>query len=179
MIYQFEASRDYDPEPLLSTITAPLLAINSADDQINPPELGIVEREITKVEYGRFVLLPITAETRGHATHSLPVAGASISQNFSPGSRPQRATGNCRSLILVVVAPATANGPLVQHDRRSIHGTGSSICQVIADRTSSARACSRMKRDDFMQQRSIGPRPLSRCGCTSSFSSSAKFAVWA
>jgi len=72
MIYQFEASRDYDPEPALGTISAPLLAINSADDQINPPELGIMEREITKVKRGQFVLLPITAETRGHGTHTLP-----------------------------------------------------------------------------------------------------------
>jgi homoserine O-acetyltransferase len=72
MIYQFEASRDYDPEPALAAIVAPLLAINTADDQINPPELGIVEREITKVKRGRFVLLPISAQTRGHGTHSLP-----------------------------------------------------------------------------------------------------------
>lgn len=71
MIYQFEASRDYDPQPALGTIVAPLLAINSADDQINPPELGIVEREIRKVPHGRFELLPITNETRGHGTHTL------------------------------------------------------------------------------------------------------------
>lgn len=71
MIYAFEASRDYDPEPDLGKITAPLLAVNSADDQINPPELGIVDKEITKVRHGRFVLLPITPETRGHGTHTL------------------------------------------------------------------------------------------------------------
>ena len=71
-IYQFEASRDYDPQPRLGTIRARLLAINSADDQINPPELGIVEREIRNVPHGRFVLLPITAQTRGHGTHTLP-----------------------------------------------------------------------------------------------------------
>ncbi|HEX3465955.1 MAG TPA: alpha/beta fold hydrolase [Candidatus Elarobacter sp.] len=72
MIYQFESSRDYDPEPALGSITAPLLAINSADDQINPPELGVMEREITKVRRGRYVLLPITPQTRGHGTHTLP-----------------------------------------------------------------------------------------------------------
>jgi homoserine O-acetyltransferase len=72
MIYQFESSRDYDPNPDLGKIVAPLLAVNSADDQINPPELGIVDREIAKVRHGRFVLLPITAETRGHGTHTLP-----------------------------------------------------------------------------------------------------------
>jgi len=87
MIYQFEASRDYDPEPLLSAIIAPLLAINSADDQINPPELGIMEREITKVEHGRFVLLPITAETRGHATHSLPAIWGKYLAELLAGTR--------------------------------------------------------------------------------------------
>ncbi len=72
VIYAFDASRDYDPSPHLAEIRAPLLAINSADDQVNPPELGILEREIRKVPHGRFVLLPITDETRGHGTHSLP-----------------------------------------------------------------------------------------------------------
>ncbi len=72
MIYQFESSRDYDPQPDLGKIVAPLLAINSRDDQINPPELGILEREIKNVRHGRFVLLPITADTRGHGTHTLP-----------------------------------------------------------------------------------------------------------
>ena len=72
MLYAFDASRTYDPSPHLADIKAPLLAINSADDQVNPPELGIMEREIRKVPKGRFVLLPITDETRGHGTHSLP-----------------------------------------------------------------------------------------------------------
>jgi homoserine O-acetyltransferase len=72
LIYQFDSSRDYDPSPHLEKITAPLLAINSADDQVNPPELGILELEIQKVPNGRAVLLPITDETRGHGTHSIP-----------------------------------------------------------------------------------------------------------
>jgi homoserine O-acetyltransferase len=71
-IYQYQASRLYNPDPHLGEIKAPLLAINSADDQVNPPELGIAEREIKKVAHGRFVLLPITDQTRGHGTHSLP-----------------------------------------------------------------------------------------------------------
>jgi homoserine O-acetyltransferase len=70
-IYQFQASRNYDPQPHLSKITAPLLAINSADDQINPPELRILETEIRKVENGKAIVLPITDETRGHGTHSI------------------------------------------------------------------------------------------------------------
>jgi homoserine O-acetyltransferase len=72
MIYQFDASRDYDPSPRLESIKAPLLAINSADDQINPPELGIMEREIKRVKRGRYILIPTSDSTRGHGTHSLP-----------------------------------------------------------------------------------------------------------
>ena len=72
MLYQFDASRDYDPAPRLESIKAPLTAVNSADDLINPPELGIMEREIKRVKRGRFELLPITDETRGHGTHTLP-----------------------------------------------------------------------------------------------------------
>ncbi len=72
MIYAYESSRFYNPEPNLGTIQAPLVAINSADDQVNPPELGIGEREIKKVKHGRFILIPISGETRGHGTHSLP-----------------------------------------------------------------------------------------------------------
>ncbi|HEY4671425.1 MAG TPA: alpha/beta fold hydrolase [Gemmatimonadaceae bacterium] len=72
LIYQFEASGDYDPSPQLEKIRAPVLAINSADDQVNPPELALMERLITRVPTGKFVLLPITEETRGHGTHSLP-----------------------------------------------------------------------------------------------------------
>jgi homoserine O-acetyltransferase len=73
LLYQFDASRDYDPGPALETIRAPLVAINSADDQVNPPELGILEREIQRVPRGRAVLLPISDQTRGHGTHSWPV----------------------------------------------------------------------------------------------------------
>jgi len=72
VIYAFDASRFYDPSPHLSEIKAPLLAINSADDQVNPPELGILEREIARVPRGRAIVLPITDQTRGHGTHSLP-----------------------------------------------------------------------------------------------------------
>ena len=72
LLYQFDASRDYDPLPHLAEIRAPLVAVNSADDQVNPPELGILDQAIRKVPRGRYVLLPITPETRGHGTHSLP-----------------------------------------------------------------------------------------------------------
>jgi homoserine O-acetyltransferase len=71
-LYQFEASADYDPSPGLEKIRVPVLAINSADDLVNPPELAVAERLIKRVPRGRFVLLPITDRTRGHGTHSLP-----------------------------------------------------------------------------------------------------------
>ncbi|HEV2197275.1 MAG TPA: alpha/beta fold hydrolase [Candidatus Acidoferrum sp.] len=69
-LYQVNSSLNYDPSPHLEKITAPMMYINSADDFINPPELGIAEREIKKVKNGRFVLLPISDETRGHGTHT-------------------------------------------------------------------------------------------------------------
>jgi homoserine O-acetyltransferase/O-succinyltransferase len=71
-LYAFDASRDYDPSAGLAQIKAPVLFVNSADDQVNPPELGIAQQEIKKVKRGRFVLLPITDQTRGHGTHTLP-----------------------------------------------------------------------------------------------------------
>ena len=70
LLYQIDASRDYDPSPALERITAPLTLVNSADDFINPPELGIAEREIARVRHGRFVLLPASEHTRGHGTHT-------------------------------------------------------------------------------------------------------------
>ena len=71
MLYALEASRDYDPGPGLEKIRAPLLAINSADDLINPPELGILEREIKRVSKGRAVVLPFSDKTRGHGSHTI------------------------------------------------------------------------------------------------------------
>ena len=69
-LYAVSASRNYDPSPGLDKITAPVMFINTADDFINPPELGIAEREIKKVKNGRFVLLPISDKTHGHGTHT-------------------------------------------------------------------------------------------------------------
>jgi homoserine O-acetyltransferase len=69
-LYALEASHDYDPNPGLEKITAPLLAINTADDIINPPELGILEREIKRVAHGRAIVLPLSDRTRGHGSHT-------------------------------------------------------------------------------------------------------------
>jgi len=71
VLYALEASHDYDPAPNLEKIRAPLLAINSADDLINPPELGILEREIKRVPHGRAIIIPLSDQTRGHGSHTI------------------------------------------------------------------------------------------------------------
>ena len=71
VLYALEASHDYDPGPNLEKIHAPLLAINSADDLINPPELGILEREIKRVPHGRAIVIPLSDKTRGHGSHTV------------------------------------------------------------------------------------------------------------
>jgi homoserine O-acetyltransferase/O-succinyltransferase len=70
-LYAVEASRDYDPGPALEKIEAPLLAVNTADDLINPPELGILEREIHRVPHGRAIVIPFSDRTRGHGSHTM------------------------------------------------------------------------------------------------------------
>ena len=67
-LYQWDASRDYNPAPGLERVQAALLAINSADDERNPPELGILEREIKRIKNGRMYLIPGSEDTRGHGT---------------------------------------------------------------------------------------------------------------
>jgi len=89
MLYQFAASREYDPSSHLEQISAPVLAINSADDFVNPPELGIVERLMPRVKNGKFVLIPISEKTRGHGTHSLPAVWGEYLREFL-GALPER-----------------------------------------------------------------------------------------
>lgn len=67
-LYQWDASRDYNASPGLERIQAALLAINAADDERNPPELGIMERELKRVKRGSLLLIPASEETRGHGT---------------------------------------------------------------------------------------------------------------
>lgn len=71
LLYQLEASADYDPAPELEKIKAPLVAVNSADDLINPPEITTLEQEIKRVANGRAVVLPYTPQTRGHGSHTV------------------------------------------------------------------------------------------------------------
>ena len=70
ILYAVSASRDYDPGPGLEKIQAPLTAVNSADDLINPPELGILEREIKRVPHGRAIVIPFSESTHGHGSHT-------------------------------------------------------------------------------------------------------------
>ncbi|HKA37570.1 MAG TPA: alpha/beta fold hydrolase [Thermoanaerobaculia bacterium] len=81
-LYAFEASRDYDPSPDLEKITAPVLAINFADDVVNPPELGLMEKLMPRVKRGRYVLIPTSPETRGHTTHSWPAVWSEHLRKF-------------------------------------------------------------------------------------------------
>jgi homoserine O-acetyltransferase len=67
-VYQWDASRDYDPEPGLERIQASVLAINSADDERNPPELGIMERELKRIKDAKLLIIPGSEDTRGHGT---------------------------------------------------------------------------------------------------------------
>jgi homoserine O-acetyltransferase len=72
MLYAIESCFDYDPQPALGQIKAAVLAINSADDLIDPPELGILEREIKRVPRGRMVMIPYDSKSRGHGSHTYP-----------------------------------------------------------------------------------------------------------
>ena len=81
-LYQFDASSDYDPSSRLQEIRVPVLHINSADDEVNPPELGLVERLNSRMPHARFILLPISQQTRGHGTHSLPAIWGETLREF-------------------------------------------------------------------------------------------------
>ena len=85
LIWYFDASRDYNPSLFLDRIKAPVLAINSADDFVNPPELGNVEPYVAKLKHSKFVLIPISEQTRGHGTHSLPAVWGNYLREFLSG----------------------------------------------------------------------------------------------
>ena len=89
LIFYWNASRNYDPSPNLGKITVPVLWINSADDYINPPELGIAEREVKKMPNARFILLPITDQTRGHGTHTVAAVWKDYLAEFMKATEPK------------------------------------------------------------------------------------------
>jgi homoserine O-acetyltransferase len=89
MIYYVNASRNYDPSPHLESIAAPMLWINSADDYINPPELGIAEKQVKRIPNARFILLPITDATRGHGTHTVAAVWRDYLEDFLRATEPK------------------------------------------------------------------------------------------
>jgi homoserine O-acetyltransferase len=93
MLYAVDSSRNYDPSPNLEKIESPVMYINSADDFINPPELGIAEREIKRVPHGQFHLIPISDQTRGHGTHTVAAVWKQYLEELLRESEPTRAHG--------------------------------------------------------------------------------------
>jgi len=89
MVFYMNASRSYDPSPHLDRITAPVLWINSADDYINPPELGIAEKMVTRIAHARFILLPISDQTRGHGTHTVAAVWKEYLAEFMKSTEPK------------------------------------------------------------------------------------------
>lgn len=81
-LYYFDASRNYNPEPKLSTIVTPVLWINSADDFINPPELDIAQKLVTRMPHAKFILVPASMQTYGHGTHTHAAVWKSYLANF-------------------------------------------------------------------------------------------------
>jgi homoserine O-acetyltransferase len=103
LLYQLESSRDYDPAPALEKIRAPLLAINFADDLINPPELGVLEREVKRVPHGRALVIPMTPLSRGHGTHTVAAVwkehlAALLRSSAAEEKRPNRSTTRAEDL---------------------------------------------------------------------------------
>jgi homoserine O-acetyltransferase len=90
MIYYLNASRNYDPSPRLESITTPVLWINSADDYINPPELGIAEKMVKRMPNARFILLPISDATRGHGTHTDAAVWKDYLAEFMKATEPKK-----------------------------------------------------------------------------------------
>ncbi len=90
MLYYWDASRNYNPSPNLEKITVPVLWINSADDYINPPELGIAEKEVKRMPHARFILLPISDATRGHGTHTAAAVWKDYLAEFMKETEPKQ-----------------------------------------------------------------------------------------
>jgi len=81
-LYQFDASSDYDPSPHLDRIRVPVLHVNSADDEVNPPELGLAEQLGARMPFAKFVMIATSSRTRGHGTHSQPAIWGDLLRDF-------------------------------------------------------------------------------------------------
>lgn len=125
VLYALESSTDYDPGPGLERIKAPLLAINFEDDLINPPELGILEREIRRVKGAKALVIPRSDKTRGHGTHTLAAVWKErllgLLTESESGSRNEEVQFRCggNAVSGVLAAPATPGPSLVARDRPS------------------------------------------------------------
>jgi homoserine O-acetyltransferase len=102
LIFYVNASRNYDPSPRLDKITTPVLWINSADDFINPPELGIAEKQVKRMPNARFILIPISDETRGHGTHTVAAVWKGYLAEFMQSTEPKPSSARVQGLILPV-----------------------------------------------------------------------------
>ena len=89
LLFYVNASRNYDPSPRLDRITVPVLWINSADDFINPPELGIAQEMVKRMPHARFILLPISGATRGHGTHTVAAVWKDYLAEFMRETEPK------------------------------------------------------------------------------------------
>jgi ketosteroid isomerase-like protein len=119
MLYQFDASRSYDPSTHLGEIQAPVLAINSADDLINPPELGLMEALLPRVARCRYVLIPASERTRGHGSHTWAALWKQELALFL-ASPPSGRTGNAADEVARLereLVRAIGSGDLAAYDR--------------------------------------------------------------
>jgi pimeloyl-ACP methyl ester carboxylesterase/ketosteroid isomerase-like protein len=119
MLFQFDASRDYDPSSHLEAVVAPVLAINSADDLINPPELGVMEALVPRVASCRYVLIPASERTRGHGTHTWAALWKQELVDFlaaPPAGRALDTAAEVRRLEHELVG-AIGSGDLAAYDR--------------------------------------------------------------
>jgi homoserine O-acetyltransferase/O-succinyltransferase len=119
MLFQFDASRDYDPSSRLEAIVAPVLAINSADDLINPPELGLMEALLPRVKRCRYALIPASERSRGHGTHTWAALWKQELVDFL-AAPPTGQAGNAADDVVRLereLVGAIASGDLTAYDR--------------------------------------------------------------
>jgi homoserine O-acetyltransferase len=90
LIYYMDASRNYDPSQDLAKIKVPVMWVNSADDFVNPPELGFAEKQVKEMPRAKFVLLPLTDQTRGHGTHTVASVWKQYLVELMTESEPKR-----------------------------------------------------------------------------------------
>lgn len=160
-LYQWDSSRDYNPSPALERIEATLLAINSADDERNPPELGILDREIRRVKNGRVLLIPASEQTSGHGTTGqAKFWKAELAQLLDKSPRPAADAGMPADLAAKVAAlgrvidpPKTVPLYVPLQEKEPYHGV-----KVLRDARYGSDERNRL--DVFSADGANGPRPV-------------------